>query len=108
MLNTDNFTTFLPIFPFQILFKVQEKSESFEGFFDGKKFFAKPMLGTPNRSIRHIFEFFCSHLLAHIFLLQFQPISKGRKVQKYDEWPIGCPEPQITIVPDVYLRVFAR
>ena len=86
MLNTDNFTTFLPIFPFQILFQVQEKSESFEGFFGGKIFFAKPMLGTPNRSIRHIFEFFCPRLLAHIFFLQFQPIREGRKIQKYDEW----------------------
>ena len=41
MLNTDNFTTFLPIFPFQTLFKVREKSESFEGFFSGKNIFGK-------------------------------------------------------------------
>ena len=41
MLNTDNFTTFLPIFPFQILFQVREKSESFEGFFGGKNIFCK-------------------------------------------------------------------
>ena len=47
MLNTDNFTTLLPIFPLQILFKAREKSESFEGFFGGKNIFAKPMLGTP-------------------------------------------------------------
>ena len=39
MLNTDNFTTFLPIFPLQILSKAREKSESFEGFFGGKNIF---------------------------------------------------------------------
>ena len=41
MLNTDNFSTFLLIFPFQILFKVREKSESFQDFFGGKIFFCK-------------------------------------------------------------------
>ena len=41
MLNTDNFTRFLPIFPFQILTKVREKSESSEGFFGGKNIFCK-------------------------------------------------------------------
>ena len=70
MLNTDNFTTFLPIFPFQILFQAREKSESLAA----KIFFEKPMLGTPNQPIRHIFEFSCLLLLAHIFLLQLQPI----------------------------------
>ena len=39
MLNTDNFTTFLPIFPFQILSEVREKSESFEEFFQRQKYF---------------------------------------------------------------------
>ena len=39
MLNTNNFTTFLPIFPFQILSKVREKSESFEGVFQRQKYF---------------------------------------------------------------------
>ena len=87
MLSTDNFTTFLPIFPFQILFKVQyeKKARVLKVFSAAKIFFVKPMLGSPNRPIRHIFEFSCLRLLAHIFLLQFQPISEGRKIQKYDE-----------------------
>ena len=41
MLNTDNCTIFLPIFPFQILFQVREKSKSFEGFFRREKIFCK-------------------------------------------------------------------
>ena len=45
-------------------------------------FFSKPMLGSPNRPVRDIFEFSCLPLLAHIFLLQFQPMSEGRKIQR--------------------------
>ena len=66
MLNTDNFTTFLPFSPFQIISKVQEKSESFEGFLATEIFFSKPMQGSPIRPIRNIFEFFCLPLLAEI------------------------------------------
>ena len=40
------------------------------------------MLGSPNRPIRDIFEFSFLPLLAHIFLLQFQPISESRKIQR--------------------------
>ena len=43
------------------------------------------MLGSPNRLVHHIFEFSCLPILAHIFMLQFQPVSEGRKIQKYDE-----------------------
>ena len=39
------------------------------------------MLGSPNRPVRDIFEFSCL-ALAHIFLLQFQPIREGRKIQR--------------------------
>ena len=73
MLNTDNFTTFLLIFTFQILFKAREKSESFEGFFGGKNIFCKTYARDTQSAIRHIFEFFCLRLLAQIFLPQFQP-----------------------------------
>ena len=68
MLNTDNFTTFLPIFPFQILFKAREKSESFEGFFGGKNIFCKTYARDTQSAIRHIFESFCLRLLAKIWL----------------------------------------
>ena len=57
MLNTDNFTTFLPIFPFQILFKAREKSESFEGFFGGKKIFCKTYARETQSAIRHFSAF---------------------------------------------------
>ena len=40
------------------------------------------MQGSPNRPVRDIFGFSCLPLLAHIFLLQFQPISEGRKIQR--------------------------
>ena len=73
MLNTDNFTTYLPIFPFQILFKAREKSESSEGFLGGKNIFCKPYARDTQSAIRHIFKFFCLRLLAQIFLPQFQP-----------------------------------
>ena len=82
MLITDNFTTFLPIFLFQILFKVREKNESFEGFFSGRNIFSKPMLGSPNRLIRDIFEFSCLPLLAQIAAKICEPIREGRKIQK--------------------------
>ena len=62
MLNTDNFTTFLPIFPFQILSEVREKSKSFEGFFSGRNIFFK----TYDGPVRHIFEFSSLCLLAEI------------------------------------------
>ena len=67
MLNTDNFTTFLPIFSFQILFKVREKSESLEGFLGGKNIFCKTYARDTQSAIRHIFQFFCLRLLAKIF-----------------------------------------
>ena len=68
MLNTDNFTTFLPIFTFQILFKAREKNESFEDFFGGKNIFCKTYARGTQSAIRHIFEFFCLRLLAQIWL----------------------------------------
>ena len=43
------------------------------------------MLGSPNRPNRDIFEFSCLRLLVHLSLLQFQPISEGRKIEKYHE-----------------------
>ena len=86
MLNADNFTTFLPIFPFQILFKVQEKSESFEGFFGGKNIFCKTYARDTQSAIRHIFEFFCPCLLVGVAAKICEPISESRKIQKYDEW----------------------
>ena len=55
MLNADNFTTFLPIFMFQILFKAREKSESFKGFFGGKNIFCKTYARDTQSAIRHIF-----------------------------------------------------
>ena len=59
MLNTNNFTTFLPIFPFQILSEVREKSESFEGFFSGTNIFFKTYAGvtqSANSSYFWIFQ----------------------------------------------------
>ena len=40
------------------------------------------MLGTPNRSIRHIFEFFCLLLLVEIAEKICEPISEGRKIKR--------------------------
>ena len=45
VLNTDNFTTFLQMFPFPILSKVPEKGESFEGIFSGRNIFFKTYAG---------------------------------------------------------------
>ena len=65
MLNTDNFTTFSPIFPFQILSEVREKSETFEGFFSGRNIFCKSYAGVTQSA--NIFEFSSLCLMAKIF-----------------------------------------
>ena len=75
MLNTDNFTTFLPIFPFQILLKAREKSESFEGFFGGKNIFCK----TYARAIRHFYAF--AYWLRY-FCRNFNQILANKRRQK--------------------------
>ena len=68
MVNTDNFTTFLPIFPFQILSEVREKSEArvLKAFSAAEIFLSQPVLGSPNRPIRHIFQISSLFLLAEI------------------------------------------
>ena len=74
MLNTDNCTTFLL---FQILTKVREKARVLKAFSAAKIFFAKPMLGSPSRPIRDIFEFSCLCLLAETAAKICEPISAG-------------------------------
>ena len=62
--HADNFTTFLLIFPIQILSEVREKSESFEGFLGGRNIFFLTYAGVTQSAIRHILKIFCLRLLA--------------------------------------------
>ena len=85
MLNTDNFTAFdsYQFSRFKSFPKYEKKARVLKVFSAAEIFFSKTMLGLPNRPIRDIFGFSCFPLiLAHIFLLQFQPISEGRKIQR--------------------------
>ena len=77
MLNTDNLLHSYQFSRFKSFSKHEKKARVLKVFSAAKIFFEKPMLGTPNRPIRHIFEFSSPCLLAKIFA-KMMPFRLGK------------------------------
>ena len=81
MLNTDNFTTFLPIFPFQIFSKYEKKARVLKVFSAAEIFFFETYAGVTQSANSWYFWIFLPSLIGSHIFAAISPLNESRKIQ---------------------------